>query len=175
MISLQPTLENDLVLLRPLRVDDFQNLYNAANDPKIWELHQNPDRWKQDVFRDFFRGAMDSNGAFVIIDKATKAIIGSSRFRRHESDGHAVEIGWTFLSRDFWGGTYNQSFKSLMIDYAFKYFDHVLFNVDQNNFRSQKAVKKLGGELIDKNGKFGHLHTTKSTGLTFIISKNSLA
>ncbi|WP_350285418.1 GNAT family N-acetyltransferase [uncultured Croceitalea sp.] len=175
MIHLQPTLENDLVLLRPLHPDDFEQLYQVASDPKIWDLHQNPDRHELTVFKQFFKDAMTSNGAFVIIDNETKKIIGSSRFKLHETSKEAVEIGWTFLSRDFWGGVYNRSFKNLMLDYAFKYFDYVLFNIDENNFRSQKAVKNLGGVLIDKNGPLKHLHTKVTTGLTFVIQKRGLA
>jgi RimJ/RimL family protein N-acetyltransferase len=175
MSNLQPTLENDLVVVRPLRISDFEALYQVANDPKIWELHQNPDRWELMVFKDFFKTAIDSKGAFVVIDKATNHIIGSSRFKRHETSNEAVEIGWTFLSRDYWGGIYNKSFKSLMITYAFKHFEYILFNVDQNNFRSQKAVKKLGGEIIDKNGSLAYLHTPKETGLTFILKKEGNA
>ena len=175
MINLQPTLENDLVVVRPLRNEDFEALFQVANDPKIWELHQNPDRHELTVFKQFFKDAMASNGAFVIIEKATQKIIGSSRFRIHETSKEAVEIGWTFLSRDFWGGIYNRSFKNLMLVHAFKHFDYVLFNVDENNFRSQKAVKNLGGALIDKNGELQHLHTKVSTGLTFVIEKPALA
>ncbi len=175
MINLQPRLENDLVLVRPLRVEDFEKLYQVANDPAIWELHQNPDRHELSVFKQFFKEAMASNGAFVIIDKLTNTIIGSSRYRLAEHSEEAVEIGWTFLSRDYWGGRYNKSFKTLLLDYAFRYFEYVVFHVDQNNFRSQKAVQKLGGTLIDKNGPLRHLHTATKTGLTFVLIKEGIA
>ncbi len=171
MANLQPTLENDLVLIRPLHFEDFKKLYEVASDSKIWELHQNPDRHDLKVFKQFFIDAIASKGALVIIDKASDTIIGSSRYKLHEHFNKAIEIGWTFLSREFWGGTYNKSFKTLMIDHAFKHFDYVLFHVDQNNFRSQKAVQKLGGKLIDKAGNLGHLCTPIKTGLTFYILK----
>lgn len=171
MVNLQPTLENELVTVRPLQIGDFEELYKVASDPKIWELHQNSDRHEPSVFKEFFKGAIDSKGAFVIIDKVSNRIIGSSRYKLSESSNQAVEIGWTFLSRDYWGGVYNKSFKSLMIAHAFQYFDYVLFNVDKNNFQSQRAVRKLGGILIEKSGSLKHLHTPKENGLTFIIYK----
>jgi len=171
-INLQPTLENDLVVLRPLEFKDFEALYQAAKDPKIWELHQNPYRWELHAFKDFFQGAMDSKSAFVIIDKATDSIIGSSRFKIPGSSMDAIEIGWTFLSRNYWGGLYNSSFKSLMITYAFEHFKHILFHVDHHNYRSQRAVNKLGGELLNRDGQLGHLHTTTRTGLTYILTKS---
>lgn len=169
--DLQPLLQNDLVIVRPLIPQDFQPLYQVAKDPQIWQLHQNSDRWQLEVFKDFFKDALDSKGAFVIIDKASQNVIGSSRFKRPENSEEAIEIGWSFLSRDHWGGRYNKSFKSLMIDYAFKDFEYVLFHIDQNNYRSQRAVEKLGGKLLDRNGTLGHLHTPKASGLTFILDK----
>ena len=171
-MDLQPTLENDLVLVRPLHSNDFEALYTVASDPLIWELHQNPDRWEKNVFHEFFKDAIASKGAFAIFDKKTKAMIGSSRFKMHEHSKEAVEIGWTFLGRAYWGGVYNASFKNLLISHAFQYVSYVLFNVDQNNFRSQKAVKKLGGLPIDRSGSLKHLHTPKPTGITFVISKS---
>jgi len=175
MVNLQPILENDLVLVRPLKLEDFEKLYQVANDPLIWELHQNPDRHELPVFKQFFKDAIASRGAFVIIEKTTNTIIGSSRFKLAANTIDAVEVGWTFLSRDFWGGTYNKSFKTLMINHAFKYFDYVIFHVDQNNFRSQKAVQKLGGKLVAKNGQLSHLHTATETGLTFVLIKEGIA
>ncbi len=170
-MNLQPNLENELVLLRPLRPEDFEALYAVANDPRIWELHQNPDRWELHVFKKFFQDAITSRGAFAILDKLTEKIIGSSRYRIAENTSNAIEIGWTFLSRDYWGGRYNASFKSLMITHAFQYFDYILFHVDQDNVRSQKAVKKLGGQLIAKDGPLKHFHTEVATGLTFVLEK----
>ena len=175
MINLQPKLENDLVLVRPLHIDDFEKLYAVAKDPKIWELHQNPDRYQLPIFKQFFKDAIASKGAFAIIDKATNTIIGSSRYRLAEKSTQAVEIGWTFLSKSYWGGVYNKSFKSLLIHHAFQYFDYILFHVDQNNFRSQKAVKKIGGVLIEKDGQLNHLHTQVPTGLTFVLKKTIIA
>ena len=171
MVNLLPTLENDLVLLRPLCIEDFEPLYQVAKDPLIWKLHQSPDRWELEVFKGFFKGALESNGALVIIDKVTNGIIGSSRFKKPENSQEAIEIGWTFLSREYWGGMYNKSFKSLMIAYAFEHVDYILFHVDHLNYRSQRAVQKLGGKLLDKNGSLGYLHTPKETGLTFILYK----
>ena len=174
MVNLQPALENDLVQLRALQVDDFDELYKVAKDPLIWEQHQNSDRWEEAVFKDFFQGAIDSKGAFVIIDKKSNRIIGSSRFKLSEKSQKAIEIGWTFLSRDYWGGAYNKSFKNLMITYALDYFEFVLFHVDKNNFRSQKAVRKLGGKLSKEiDGDLEYLNDERPNTLTFILSTST--
>lgn len=51
---LQPTLENDLVLIRPLIKTDFAELYNVASDPLIWEQHSMKDRYQLAVFTKLF-------------------------------------------------------------------------------------------------------------------------
>ena len=40
-INIQPILENEKVMLCPLQDMDFEDLYTAASDPKIWEQHPN--------------------------------------------------------------------------------------------------------------------------------------
>ncbi|MGB5249420.1 MAG: GNAT family N-acetyltransferase, partial [Gammaproteobacteria bacterium] len=60
-----------------------------------------------------------------------------------------VEIGWTFLSRDYWGGSYNAEIKQLMLEHAFSFVDTVVFWVGETNFRSRRAVEKIGGVLRD--------------------------
>src|SRR5262245_12825176 len=109
--ELQPTLKGTLLTLRPLRLEDFDDLYAVASDPLIWEQHPNWDRYKEDVFRDFFRGAMESGGAFIVLDNNGSRIIGSSRFHAYNEAKGEIEIGWTFLARTYWGGTYNREMK----------------------------------------------------------------
>lgn len=146
--DLQPTLEDEQIILRSLQENDFDALYTAASDPLIWEQHPARDRWQRDVFEVFFRGAMDSGGAFAVIDKKSGKIIGSSRFVKVKESENAIEIGWTFLAREYWGGVYNLSMKRLMIDHVLRFVDNILFFIGENNMRSRKAVEKLGGVLI---------------------------
>lgn len=171
--NLQPTLQNELVLVRPLKKEDFEELYQVANDPKIWEQHQNSDRWQSAIFKKFFDDAMASKGAFAIIDKETNRIIGSSRYKIPENSNNAVEIGWTFLSRNYWGGKYNKSFKTLMIGHALSFFKQVVFYVNKNNFRSQKAVEKLGGPLIYDKDQLKKLRHPQKDTLIYSITKDN--
>src|SRR5689334_5730140 len=64
--DLQPTLQGELVLLRPLRSEDSGQLYLVASDPLIWEQHPARDRYKPEVFEVFFRDAMASGGALLV-------------------------------------------------------------------------------------------------------------
>ncbi|MBT8238104.1 MAG: GNAT family N-acetyltransferase [Croceitalea sp.] len=169
--DLQPFLENQLVKLRPLRKNDFNALFKVAGDPDIWKLHQCPDRYQLDVFKEFFEVALKSKGALVIIDKKTGEIIGSSRYKPSQLDPKAVEIGWSFLAKTYWGGTYNKAFKTLMIDLALIFFEHVIFYVDQNNFRSQRAMEKLGAVKLHIDSPLQHLRRIDGTTITYCISK----
>ena len=78
--DLQPALEGDLIRLRPLRAEDWNALYAVASDPLMWEQHPSSDRYKEDVFREFFREALESGGALIVIDSKDGRVIGSSRF-----------------------------------------------------------------------------------------------
>lgn len=153
----QPTLTGELVELRPLREDDWAELFAVASDPLIWELHPQPDRYKEEVFRRYFRGAMDSGGAFAVIDRATGKIIGSSRYHDYNPEKSQIEIGYTFLARSYWGGTYNAEMKRLMLTHAFTFVDCAVFVVGKMNYRSQRAMEKIGGqrtgELVELDGR----------------------
>jgi N-acetyltransferase len=148
--DLQPRLKGDLIELRPLHPGDFDALFAVASDPLIWEQHPENDRYKRHVFQRFFDGAMDSKGAFAIIERRSGKIIGSSRYCHFDPVGREVEIGWTFLKRAFWGGSYNRELKTLMLDHAFRSVDRVLFVVGEKNFRSQKALQKIGARFLKK-------------------------
>lgn len=140
----QPTLEGDLVVVRPLRADDFDELYAAAADPLLWEQHPEPDRWREDVFRAYFDDHLASGGALAVIDRSTGALIGATRYDNHDPDGSEVEIGWTFLARPYWGGAYNADLKRVMFEHAFQSVDSVVLLVGEHNLRSRRAVEKLG-------------------------------
>jgi len=143
--ELQPHLKGELLELRPLRADDWDALYAVASDPLIWEVHPERDRYKEEVFRRFFDGAMESGGAFVVIDSKTGEVIGSSRYSNFDPDRREVEIGWTFLARSHWGGRYNQDMKRVMLAHAFQFVDRVVLLVGPRNFRSRRAAEKIGG------------------------------
>ena len=143
--DLQPKLTGTLLEMRPLREEHFDELFAVAQDPLIWEQHPASDRYKEEVFRTFFREAMESGGAFVAVDRASGRIIGSTRYFSYDQAKREIEIGWTFLARSHWGGRYNPEMKHLMLHHAFQFVDSVVFVVGPRNYRSQRAVEKIGG------------------------------
>ena len=146
--DIQPLLENDKAILIPLQECDFEDLYAVAANPKVWEQHPNKDRWKKDVFRTFFEGAIQSKGAFKIVEKSTGKIAGSTRIYDYNDQGNSILIGYTFYGTEYWGKGLNNSVKVLMLDYLFQFVSHVGFQIGADNVRSQIAISRLGAKKV---------------------------
>jgi len=167
----QPNLKGDLIELRPLKPEDWDDLFAVASDALIWAQHPENDRYKEDVFKMFFKDALESGGAFVVIDTKSKRIIGSTRFHGYDPKKSEVEIGWTFLAREYWGGRYNQEMKQLMLAHAFKFVENVIFFIGENNIRSQKATEKIGA-IKDGRVKKVYGNRPPSVNLRYVIKKS---
>lgn len=148
LFDMQPILKGELLDLRPLRPEDWDALYAVASDPLIWEQHPIKERYKEEVFKGFFREALESGGALIVIDSKDGRVIGSSRFHGYDKEKSEVEIGWTFLARSHWGGIHNQEMKKLMLRHAFRFVKNVIFLIGPENLRSQRAVEKIGGVRV---------------------------
>jgi RimJ/RimL family protein N-acetyltransferase len=149
-VDRQPVLQGERLLLRPLEPSDWEALFAVASDPDVWALHPAHDRWREPVFRTFFDDALAKGGALAVIDRASGAMVGSSRFQAYDPDGGgSVEIGWTFLARRLWGKGYNAEMKRLMLEHALQSVERVLFRVGEDNVVSRGAMKNIGGRLTD--------------------------
>lgn len=166
----QPTLKGTLLELRPLRQDDFDDLFAVASDPLIWEQHPEPTRWTPKVFRRFFDDAIASGGALIALDAQTQEVIGSSRFFDYDEATGEVEIGWSFLALKCWGGRYNGEMKDLMLRHAFRFARVAVFLIGPKNIRSQKAIQKIGGVRDGSrfvNGRDNYIFTITAPDLQF--------
>ena len=148
---MQSVLSDDLVTLRPMTEADREPLFTVARDPLIWAIHPAHNRWERQVFDPFFAEGLASNGGLTVIDNASGAVIGSSRYDIRVCEAGEVEIGWTYLARDYWGGDYNRSMKRLMLAEAFRAgFETAIFLVGETNLRSCRAMEKIGGVLTSR-------------------------
>src|SRR5262252_3014950 len=129
----QPRLVGELIEVRPLRPEDWEELFAVASDSLIWEQHPARDRYQEKVFREFFAEALETGSAFVVLDRTNGRIIGSSRYSGFDPARGVVEIGWTFLARAYWGGAYNSELKRLMLDHAFRWVNRVIFVIGPEN------------------------------------------
>jgi RimJ/RimL family protein N-acetyltransferase len=148
--DLQPTLIGETITLHPTGEDDWEGLFAVASDRAIWAVHPAHDRWQEPVFRRYFDEALASRGALTVRDRASGNIIGSSRYSAERARPGEIEIGWSFLSRDYWGGATNKEMKRLMLTHAWRWFDPVIFLVGEDNVRSRRAMEKVGGVLTER-------------------------
>lgn len=153
----QPTLTGKQYSLRPLDSSDYHALFSVAGDKLLWAGHPSKNRYKEEEFKKWFQSALSSGKALVILDEITHKVIGSTRFYVAPNTPDDISIGYTFISRSYWGGIANSSVKKLMITYASQWFDVIWFHINPSNIRSQKATEKIGAtffnqELLDLGG-----------------------
>jgi N-acetyltransferase len=140
----QIALKNEIVSLIPLLPSDVEEVYAVASDPKVWEQHPNPNRYQREVFEVYFRGAIESNGAYKIIEVATGKVAGCTRVCNYDEVANCVEVGYTFVGRHYWGSGINHAGKRLLLDHLFEFVDSVIFNIGAQNLRSQISIVRLG-------------------------------
>jgi len=141
----------DRVELRALKVEHVAGLYEAAKYPEIWTYMP-----KAIVeMADMARAAKDAiaqrrlklEWPFVIIDRASGDIIGSTRYLDIVPAHKAVEIGWTWLTPSVWRSAVNTECKYLLLRHAFETAGaiRVCLKTDNRNLRSQAAIERIGG------------------------------
>ncbi len=146
--DLQPSIHDGLIRVEPLRAEDFEALYAVASDPLIWEQHPAKNRFEREVFAGYFESGIASGGALRVMDDANGELLGSSRYYDLDEAQRKVSVGYTFLARKCWARGFNRALKKLMLEHAFKFVDRVIFQVGRDNWRSRKAMEKLGGVYI---------------------------
>lgn len=151
MFNFQPTIQGSTLNLRPLCAADYTDMYLCASDKRIWQGHPAIDRYQEPIFKLLFKDAIESKACLVISEKGTDKIVGWSRYYVGDDHPQDIAIGHTFLCCEHWGGTSNKELKYLMLKHAFSFYERVWFHVSPINIRSQKAVLKLGSQLIDSN------------------------
>ncbi|WP_245585900.1 GNAT family N-acetyltransferase [Paenibacillus pinihumi] len=85
---------------------------------------------------------------FIVIDKATGEVAGSTRYGNLAFFSKRLEIGWTWYGAPYRGTDINKAAKFELLKFAFEVmgFHRVQFSVDVENIRSQRAVLKLGAK-----------------------------
>lgn len=151
MISHPLRLESDRVRLRPLEMDDWVQLAEVAAEPEIWTyfrggLLTNPERLKEWIEEALALRERGIDYPFVTVDLASGRVAGSTRYRLIDTANRSVEIGGTWLGREFRGTGLNLEAKRLMLDHAFEVLGviRVQLRTDLRNKRSQTAIERLG-------------------------------
>jgi RimJ/RimL family protein N-acetyltransferase len=145
------TLEDGLVLLRPLQETDVDNLLEISlNEPETWEYALVRANGK-DNLENYIQMALKAreNGTeypFIVYDKKTGKYAGSTRFYDINMEFKTLQLGYTWYGKNFRGTGLNKHCKYLLLQFAFETLgiERVEFRADNNNQRSIAAMKSIG-------------------------------
>lgn len=148
-----PTLENERVKLSLLDLSNYKHLIPIASQKDLIQYSPS-DISTPEKLKSYVEEAVDgyyhkTTIPFIIFDKTKNAYAGSSRYMNMNWNYKVLEIGSTWIGREFQGTGLNKQVKFLMLEYAFETlnFEKVEFRVDERNIRSRKAVEKIGATL----------------------------
>lgn len=150
MIDFLKTLETNQILLRPLRQEDYNRFAEITDDKDLWIYFTNDLSDKDILYKWVESGVQEINDkkrlAFSIIDKQTNSLIGSTSIGNISERDKRVEIGWTWISREFQGKGINDQTKYLLLKYCFDELDceRVEFKTDVLNRPARNALKRIG-------------------------------
>ncbi|MBA3649085.1 MAG: GNAT family N-acetyltransferase [Chitinophagales bacterium] len=144
-------LQGQIIKLMPLEKPHFEELMNAASDKKLWEFTPT-DASIPENFRALYNTALAERDKrnhypFVILDNQTQRLIGSTRLFDIVPKDRKLEIGWTWITSNYWSSGVNFECKFLLLKYCFEVLKtiRVQLKTDETNLRSRKAIEKIGG------------------------------
>lgn len=152
ILSTNITLENENVLLIPFEDKRNIELKNIIFDSEIWKYMgmyiQNNNDFDNYIYNTLKHKADGMCYPFLIIDKQTNEVAGSTRFGYLNYASQKCEIGWTWYGKKFQGTGLNKACKYELLDFGFESigFRRIQFSADSENIRSQKAIEKLGAK-----------------------------
>ena len=152
MIPSDLVLETDRALLRPVIEEDYDEfLLLAKQDEEMWKYFSlnlgneaQLKKWMEMAFND---KKAETRRPFTIIDKITGLIAGSSSMGNISYPDLRLEIGWSWLGKNFRSTGLNKHAKFSMMHYAFEElnFERVEFKTDVLNERARQGLRNVGG------------------------------
>ncbi|MFJ9861181.1 GNAT family N-acetyltransferase [Streptomyces albogriseolus] len=144
------TLEDERVLLRPLAEHDREALHAVALDPDIWRYFVSRVDTDED-YHAFFDAALADQRAgrrvvFLVVDRTTGRAAGSMSFGNLAEADRRLEIGWSWLGRDFRGKGVNRRAKFLLLRHAVEVLgaERVEFKTDVLNEQARRGLRNIG-------------------------------
>lgn len=152
MFDFNLNLQTDEILLRPMKLEDFDPFLKLTGDKSMW-IYFTSDLSEKVELKKWIESALTENGnktrlAFTVIDKSTNQPIGSTSFGNISYRDKRIEIGWTWICKDYQGKGINDQIKYLMMKYAFDTmeFERVEFKTDVLNIPARKALLRIGAK-----------------------------
>jgi N-acetyltransferase len=164
------TLEGRRVVLEPLSFDHHAQLCEAGLDEDIWLLNPTPVRTREDM-RHYIAAALREEQhelalPFATIEKESGRVVGSTRFGNISRENYRMEIGWTWIGKNWQRTFVNTEAKYLMLAHAFETLNcmRVELKTDSLNERSRNAILRIGAKeegifrnhMITASGRIRH-------------------
>ncbi len=147
MLDLTKIFDSDQLLLRPICLDDYDHFKKMTNDGHLW-TYFTCDLSDEKSLKQWVEASVNDKTrmAYTIIDKNSKALIGSSSLGNYSPRDKRIEIGWTWLGREFQGKGYNDKVKNIFLKYCFEelFVERVEFKTDVLNMPARKALLRIG-------------------------------
>ena len=143
-------LENNRVRLRPLETADFEALKPVAFDPELWRytLTRSDDAVSLAAYiaAALHGRQQEQRYPFVIIDRRTGRLAGSTSYYLVVADDQRLSIGYTWVGQEFQRSGLNRAAKHLLLSYAFEELgcERVELETDSRNHKSQEAMRRMG-------------------------------
>lgn len=145
-------LENEVVCLSPLKREHRQGLLEAAADGELWNLWYTSVPSK-DTIDAYIEAALDQQAQglalpFVVVEKVTNKIVGSTRFCNIASQHKRLEIGYTWYAKTYQRTGLNTACKYLLLTHAFERLGVIAveFRTHWFNQASRQAILRLGAK-----------------------------
>ncbi len=153
MMKVEPvTLQGTHVRLEPLTMKHGTDLLEAAQHDDVWRYLPTPRPHTPSDMQKIIESALELQTAgsripFAIIDMASGKAIGCTSYLEIQPANHGIEIGWTWLGRDYWRTARNTECKYLLMTHAFERLHaiRVQLKTDSRNYISQNAIARIGG------------------------------
>jgi len=152
MLDFNLILETLKVRIRPLNADDYKSFLRITNDESMW-IYFTYDLSVESELKAWIGIALEdlkkrNRLAFTIVEKATGNPIGSTSFGNISYRDKRIEIGWTWISREFQGKGVNNDIKYLMLKYIFETlgFERAEIKTDILNLPARKALQRIGAK-----------------------------
>ena len=167
-------LENEKVLLRPITINDYENLLPfALNETELWKFSLVPadgaERMKAYIENAIAQRALGKEYAFIVFDKTTNKYAGSTRFYDIQNAHKMMQLGYTWYGKDYQGTGLNKNCKYLLLQFAFEKarMNRVEFRADNNNERSKAAMLSIG--CVEEGVLRNHMITDSGVNRSSII------
>lgn len=145
-----PFLTGDNVILSPMNCEEINSLWDIASDEQLWAWTLHRINSKNEMYQYCAQALCDNYKGyaipFIIKEKSTKRVVGSTRFGSVDIENKHMEIGWTWIGKEWQRTAINTEMKYLMMQYGFEYLglNRISIITDTRNIPSQKAIERLG-------------------------------